>query len=272
MIPKIVHQTWRSDTLPSVFQSIYDKNKEVNPKYDFKLWSHSPGPPDIDKFIEKEYPDVYPIFANCKYGVQKADIARLAILHHYGGIYIDLDILCLKHFESFIDHGSDFVFASMEPVEQTMAVFKKDNLLCNAFIAAPAKHEVFRKALDIIITLIKNNGDSIYNIFNVFGADIVSSAMTSSEEILSNCRYINRDLIYPISDPKLTDLPSCEKCIKMIKDGDYKDAYMVHYWIHSDFESKEKVESFKFDSKLNVHENMYQFFKELYPQHKYLRN
>ena len=79
MIPKIIHQTWRSDKLPSIFQKIYNRNKTLNPEFEFKLWSHSPGPPDIDNFIEKEYPDIYEIYKKTKYGVQKADIARLAV-------------------------------------------------------------------------------------------------------------------------------------------------------------------------------------------------
>ena len=57
MIPKIIHQTWRSEKLPSIFQKIADKNKEINNEFEFKMWSHTPGPPDIDEFIKKEYND-----------------------------------------------------------------------------------------------------------------------------------------------------------------------------------------------------------------------
>jgi hypothetical protein len=272
MIPKIIHQTWRSDELPNVFQKIYDKNKDINKGFEFKLWSHSPGPPTIDEFMKNEYPDIYPIFEKAKFGVQKADISRLAILHHFGGIYYDLDILCLKPIEELLDMNSDFVYAAMEPAEQTMAVFKKDNVLCNAFIAAPPKHRIFQTALDTIKKLYENRGDSIFNIFNVFGADIVTISMTLSEENYKQCKYVNRTLIYPITDPKLVNLPSCEKSVKMLKQGEYNDAYMIHYWIHSDFESKEKLDTFSWDDNKTFHQNIYTFFQELYPDNKYLRN
>ena len=270
MIPRIIHQTWRSDEIPTVFQKIYNKNKEINPSFEFKLWSHSPGRPTIDEFIKKEYPDIYPIFEKTKFGVQKADIARLAILHHYGGIYYDLDILCLKSFDNLIDFQSDFFYGAMEPSEQTMAIFKKKDVLCNAFIASPAKHPIFKTALDRIKKLYEDKGDNIFNIFNVFGADIVTIAIMTNGN-LKMCKFINRDLIYPITDPKLVDLPSCEKTIQMLRYGKYNDAYMIHYWIHSDFESKEKLETFIWDNNKTFDQNMYQFFKELYPDNKYLR-
>ena len=50
------------------------------------------------------------------------------------------------------------------------------------------------------------------------------------------CKVIKRNLIYPISDPKI-DLQRSEIDIQMLKKGYYNDAFMVHYWIHSNFES-----------------------------------
>lgn len=270
MIPKIIHQTWRSDKLPSIFQKIYDRNKTLNPEFEFKLWSHSPGPPDIDNFIEKEYPDIYEIYKKTKYGVQKADIARLAILHHYGGIYFDLDIMCLKDISELIEMNSDIAYFSMEPTEQTMSVFKKDNVLCNAFMAVPAKHIIMDQAIKEIKAAYEKNGDNIFNIFNCFGSDIVARSCTATKEHIDSCKFVKRDLVYPICDPKLSSLPTCERDISMLKKGDYNNAYMVHYWIHSDFESKEKIDKFTYDESCSIHENIYKFFKELYPDHKYL--
>lgn len=270
MIPKIIHQTWRSDTLPSIFQTILDHNKTTNPDFDFKLWSHSPGRPDIDIFIEREYPDIYEIYKKTKYGVQKADIARLAILHHFGGVYFDLDILCIKDISDLIDMNTDIAYLAMEPVEQTMAVFKKDNILCNAFIAMPAKHCIMETALKEVKSAYAKNGDSIFNVFNCFGADIVTRSCIVPEH-LAKCKFVKRSLIYPICDPKLSTIATCERDIEMLKKGDYCDAYMVHYWIHSDFESKEKIDKFVCDESKNIHENVYQFFKELYPDHQYLK-
>jgi|688.fasta_scaffold00020_8 hypothetical protein len=270
MIPKIIHQTWRSDKLPSIFEKINEKNKVLNSEFEFKMWSHSPGPPDIDEFIKKEYNDIYHIFKGVKYGVQKADIGRLAILHYYGGIYYDLDIMCIKPLQSLIDLGTDCVYMALEPAEQTKKLFNDDTILCNAFIAAPARHPLFKAAMDEIKMLFLKHGSAIYNSFNIFGSDLLAKCM-HNKDIIRNVKFVNRKLVYPINDPKFTDLPSSSSDIVMLKSGDFGQAYMVHYWIHSDFESKELIEKFAYDDSKDIHQNIFKFFQQLYPGHKYLQ-
>jgi mannosyltransferase OCH1-like enzyme len=272
MIPKIVHQTWRSDSLPSVFQKISDANKKMNPGYEFKLWSHKPGPPDIDEFIKKEYPDIYDIFNDCKYGVQKADIARIAILYHYGGVYIDLDILSLKPLEELVDFTTDNVYVALEPAEQTKRIFGSDKVLCNAFIVTPPKHPLFKQAMLEIKELVKHHKTAVYDVFNAFGADLISKAMQTNNSILESVKFINRKLVFPINDPKFSDLSSSREEADMIKSGDYKGAYMVHYWIHSDFESKELLEKFRYNDDETIHKNVLRFFGELYPSNANLKS
>jgi hypothetical protein len=270
MIPKIVHQTWRSDQLPSIFENIRKQNKELNHDFEFKLWCHTPGPPDIDEFIKKEYYDIYHIFSRTKYGVQKADIARLAILHHYGGIYFDLDMMCIKPLQGLFEFNTDYVYMAMEPAEQTKKLFNSDKILCNAFIAAPAKHPLFKEAMEEIKKLFHKHGDFIYNSFNIFGSDLLAKCM-ENKNMIRNVKFINRGLVYPINDPKFSDLSTSMNEVAMLKAADYGQAYMVHYWIHSDFESKELLEKFQYDDTQDIHKNILKFFKQLYPDHKLLQ-
>ncbi len=41
MIPKIIHQTWKSSALPPIIKSIYEENVKnlKNKGYEFKLWT-----------------------------------------------------------------------------------------------------------------------------------------------------------------------------------------------------------------------------------------
>ncbi len=42
-----------------------------------------------------------------KFPVQKVDVIRLLILHHWGGMYVDMDYECCRNFEKYlIDHPS----------------------------------------------------------------------------------------------------------------------------------------------------------------------
>ena len=270
MIPKTVLQTWRSNSLPIIFQKIKEVNQNTT-EFQFQLWHHEEGKYNIDEFIKKEYSDLYEIYAKTQFGVQKADMIRLILLYHYGGIYIDMDILCLKSMESLIDFESDNVYLAMEPMEQTKKLYDNENILCNAFIAGPAKHPFFKAALDEIKLIYQKLGDQIFRVFNIFGGDLLSKALTSSDDIYNSCKFINRKLIYPINDPKFTDLSSSADDAKMIKEGSYRNAYMVHYWIHSNFESRDILEKFKYDETQNIHINMLQFFRVLYQNNHYLQ-
>ena len=153
MIPKIIHQTWRDKSLPNILNNIYIHNTKIHDKsdFEFKLWSHAPGEPEIDNFLKINYPEIYNIFIKTKFGVQKGDISRLAILYHYGGIYIDLDILCIKSLDGLLNYNSDKLYMAYEPSEQTMKIFNHDKYLCNAFVATPEKHPLLKLAMDNII-------------------------------------------------------------------------------------------------------------------------
>lgn len=267
MIPKIIHQTWRSKTLPDVLENIYIHNKSINPDFEFNLWSHAPGEPEIDNFLEKEYPELYNIFKKTKFGVQKGDIARLAILYHYGGIYIDLDILCIKSFDKLIDFNSDKLKMAYEPPEQTIKIFNTHYSLCNAFVAVPKEHPILKFAMDGIISNYNKYGDILFNKFDVFGGGFIQNIINAVPNMSSKVDIINHDNVFPINDPKFVDLPCSRRDWERLKSGYYGGkAILVHYWIHCDFEGQRIIDKFKCDKNKSIHTNLFEFFCELYPE------
>jgi len=53
----------------------------------------------------------------------------------------------------------------------------------------------------------------------------------------------------------------------MLQNGTYgSEPFMVHYWFHGDFESKEMMHKYQYNDQANVHWNLYQYFKMLYPR------
>ncbi len=69
--------------------------RRLNANYTYKLWSNS----SILEFLSKEYPWFLPTYNSYPHSVQRSDAARLLILYHYGGVYIDVDITCVKPFD-----------------------------------------------------------------------------------------------------------------------------------------------------------------------------
>lgn len=99
---KIIHQIFLDIGLqPLEERTDYLKNirivKELNPDWEYKLWNDD----SLTDFISNYYPENMTNWNNFPYPFYKIDYARYMLLHHYGGIYIDLDEQNLKPLEDF---------------------------------------------------------------------------------------------------------------------------------------------------------------------------
>jgi len=91
-IPRILHQTWKTETLPDQWRGISQECRDLMPDYEYKLWTDESS----RQFINEHYPWFSSTFDAYEYPIQRADAIRYFVLHHFGGIYLDLDIGCLK--------------------------------------------------------------------------------------------------------------------------------------------------------------------------------
>lgn len=267
MIPKIIHQTWNDNPLPSILKYIRDENIKLlkDCGYEFILWTDAM----ILKLINENYPDMYKIYNETITGVQRGDIARIIILYHFGGVYIDLDILFLKDINTLIDFSTDKFYISFEPKEQTEYIYKTDRYLCNAFFASNKNNIFLYKLIHTIPDIINSRGIKILSKFDVFGGGYIMGILTNDNDSLNIQEHVNiiydRELIYPINDLKLENLAVNSSDWRSLKNGKYlSDPYMIHYWIHGDFESKNLLNVFKPDIDKDIHHNMYVFFYFLY--------
>ena len=268
MIPKIIHQTWfdNNKTLPTIFDKMIQESKKINQNFEFKLWTDD----NIEEFLSNNYKELYEIYSKNILGVQKSDLARLAIIHYYGGIYIDLDILILKNLNDLFDFNKNLLYISYEPNEQTKYVWNIENYICNAFFACNKNNIIIENIIKNIIILYNTYGQKIFNKFNIFGSNLYMKILELSDKSLY-C-IIETNKIFPISDIKL-ELNSAIQDFNKIKTGKYNnDSYMVHYWIHSNFEAKNIIYNFKYNDKYTIHQNLGLFFEKMYPTNKIILN
>lgn len=62
------------------------------------LWTDA----DSRAFIAENYPWFLSAFDGYTYAIQRADAIRYFVLHHYGGIYMDLDIGCQRPMDALL--------------------------------------------------------------------------------------------------------------------------------------------------------------------------
>jgi len=98
MIPPILHQTFRSrEEIPPQLFPLMETWKRLHPDWEFRFWS------DVDALhlIRGHYPHLLGLYEGFKHNIQRADMLRYVVLHHFGGVYSDLDYELLRSFDPY---------------------------------------------------------------------------------------------------------------------------------------------------------------------------
>lgn len=148
-VPRVIHRIWKNNdvaSMPRHWRGSYKKTKRIHDSIGWStyLWTDQ----TIRAFIALNYPWFLGTFDAYPYAIQRVDAARYLILHHYGGVYLDLDITCLR---------------SIEPILHSMAVSNKTCLIpmtwpvgfSNDIMIATRSHPFIN---ELVESLVKNNG------------------------------------------------------------------------------------------------------------------
>ena len=135
MIPKIIHQ---------IYFNLFDKELEENdiflqshnicknPKgYEYMLWDET----STFELLKNDYPSYIDFYNNLRYDIQRLDFIRFCILHKYGGIYIDLDMIILQPLDNLLKN--EFVFHNIRNVKENYSFIEND------FIATAPKNKMW---------------------------------------------------------------------------------------------------------------------------------
>lgn len=104
MIPRIIHQIWTNanDTPPpAIIAELCDTWRENHPGCEHRMWNRI----SLEQFIAEHHPQALPLLQGYPYDIQRIDVLKYFILHHYGGVYVDVDVENIKSvFKLFREH------------------------------------------------------------------------------------------------------------------------------------------------------------------------
>lgn len=181
-IPKIIIQTWKSDTVPQRYIELIETIKNNNPDYEYLFFTDQ----DIEDFLKSHYPKYYKTYLSLPIKIQKIDFFRYVAVYHYGGFYMDLDMNGLKSFDSLLHFNC--VFPVDEYISKHLCKVARYKPFCErgqklllgqyAFAAAP-KHPFIKKIIDTIHANIHKyirtvNFDSDEYVYSSTGPDFVT--------------------------------------------------------------------------------------------------
>lgn len=93
-----------TNVLPTEYEIIKSYINENCSNLKYKLWTYA----EAVNFIKESYPIFYNFFvSDIKFPIIKCDLFRYLLMYHFGGIYTDLDFICIKPFNKLLQMLKD---------------------------------------------------------------------------------------------------------------------------------------------------------------------
>lgn len=135
MIPKIIHYCWLSgDPMPELLRQCLASWKRYLPEYEIRLWKRDSMDYDAvpftrDALLQKRWAFV-------------SDYVRLYALYHYGGIYLDSDVLVFGKIDDML---RDRFFTGLEMRDK-----EHRQIYCeSAIMGSEPRHPFIKLCLDV---------------------------------------------------------------------------------------------------------------------------
>jgi hypothetical protein len=141
-IPKIIHHIAPKDISRwhPIWKRCYPSWKEHFGDFEHKLWEDGE---EINNFVKEHYPQYYDMFMDFPAHIMRVDFVRFCILHHYGGIYSDMDMFCYKNFYDELD-DCDYILRA--PYGESY--INGNNLIENALMIGVPNSEFFKYCME----------------------------------------------------------------------------------------------------------------------------
>lgn len=148
MIPKIIHQTWKSRDIPEAFEPLRDTWLRHHPDWEYRLWTDD----DCRAFIQAHHPDFLRIYDAYLTPICRVDAFRYFLMKYCGGLYVDMDFECLQALDPLLDgHG---LVLGQEPqshvIRHSHHTGGLPRLLCNAFMASEPGHPFWDHVIEAL--------------------------------------------------------------------------------------------------------------------------
>ena len=125
-IPRIIHSIWIGDDPLSDEHARFGETwRELHPEWEYKLWT------------EQDVPAV-PAADRARNLAERADVLRYEILRRHGGVYVDVDVECLRPLDELLTGVEVF------------AAYEVPGRLCNAVMGGVAHHPALNRICHLV--------------------------------------------------------------------------------------------------------------------------
>lgn len=209
MVPRLLHFIVGPKASPLIQRCLDSWLILQKVGFEIRIWNDDL----IEVFIAEKYPFLYACLKHARNHAEVADIARYAIVHYYGGYYMDWDVelLNVRKFLKICDENP-FGYLIQDPLNQTLA--------SESFSA--------QKEEPYLFSLIDNINDIYIHNFRDSMETPQFSGPYRMREVFYFLKQKTQQNIILVKDAFLYDYTE----IREMPERDRTTA-MIHYWTHS---------------------------------------
>jgi mannosyltransferase OCH1-like enzyme len=187
-IPRNIFQTWKTKKISDGLKGLTQTWIQNNPNYAYFLYDDN----DCDKFIKKYFDKkIYNAYCRIIPGAFKADLWRYCVLYIYGGVYVDMDTICMNSIDTFLNEDIEL----MTPIDLNNNPNIGTHNLFNAFIASIPKHPILLDCIHRIVYNVENNIIPFSNL-DFAGPGILGRSTNTYLQLEEETSFIGKEGIY----------------------------------------------------------------------------
>jgi mannosyltransferase OCH1-like enzyme len=139
-IPRVIVQTMKSRSVPSSMLHAARSWIERNPEYEYRFFDDDAAAAFVHRHFGQDVQDAYD---RMPFGAGKADLFRYCFLFLHGGVYADIDTVCLRPLETVLRQSDVFV------VPKRVRSRASSERLWNAFMASVPGHPLLKEVIAV---------------------------------------------------------------------------------------------------------------------------
>lgn len=163
-INKNIFFYWTGSEIPNAFRRNIEYTKLICPDHEVRVVGDDVCRP----LVEQYFPDELRLYDAIAIPAAKSDIARILLLYHFGGWYLDCD----TQLRTNIDHWEE------EDIDLYLFLRRNENnrlLIPNRFIGGRREHPFFLRAIKLFFSLLKSKFNH-YSVYKTTGPDALLAA------------------------------------------------------------------------------------------------
>jgi hypothetical protein len=154
-IPKRIIQTGKRREQPLPIRAFMSSVRLLNPDYEYLFFDDA----GVEEFITQEFPQYRAVFESFEVPIQRYDFFRYLAVYHYGGFYLDLDVLLGSGLSTLLETGCVFPFERLTFSHRLRTELGMDWEIGNYAFGAAAGHPFLE---EIIKNCVRGQSDPLW--------------------------------------------------------------------------------------------------------------